>query len=262
MSVSTLQHCNTALEIEFSNHREYSNSQQQVSNWWREVALNNYVTTITFYITIHYSTAVDSYDYCKQSMFLWSSRAPVVEVQSVTVEDDNCSCVPITVILSDVCLVIYHHVLCAVVPDSLKTLTILPRRGQDTPPSSCQRNTHVGWKYCQFFLKKMYPPRIQRNTAAMTLTWHDWQFYFLCFETNNFLNIWLSQLFGAVCGFFKIFLQSETETDLSSRNIINPPAEAWIVHLICRPQPVSAVLCSVMRYIASLKLRGKRGIIH
>ena len=189
------------------------------------------------------------------------------ESDSVTEEDDNCCCVPITVILSVVCPVMYHHVLCAVVPDSLKTLTILPRRGHSSLLLSTQ---HSCWlKILSILKKRIYPPRIQRKTAAMTLTWHDWQFYFLCFETNDFLNIWLSDtdylscsVQSVLCGFFLIFLQSETETDLSSRNIINPPAEAWIVHLICRPQPVSAVLCSVMRYIASLKLRGKSGIKH
>ena len=127
--------------------------------------------------------------------------------------------------------------------------------------------------HAEIFLLEYFQPEeyVVQQQQWHWLTWHDWQFYFLCFETNDFLNIWLSDsdylsdnalLLGAVSAlwFFLIFLQSETETDLSSRNIINPPAEAWIVHLICRPQPVSAVLCSVMRYIASLKLRGKRGI--
>ena len=72
----------------------------------------------------------------------------------MTVEDDNSSCVPITVILSVVCPgeVMDHQVRWAVVPDSLKTLTILPRRGHSSLLLS-PRLTQVGGNFCLFFFQ-------------------------------------------------------------------------------------------------------------
>ena len=71
-----------------------------------------------------------------------------------------------------------------------KERTLLP------PPVNA---AHSCWlKICLYFpcgniFVRIFPARgICCTAAAVTLTWHDWQFYFLCSETDT-LNICLSQ---------------------------------------------------------------------
>ena len=92
--------------------------------------------------------------------------------------------------------------------------------------------TYVGRKCCHFCWRGNSFVRIS-PALSQAWHWHD------MIDNLTFSVLAISVTAPLLVG--PVTAPCETETDLSSRKIINPPAEAWIVHLIFRPHPVSGV---------------------